>query len=136
MATSEKLYHLVLDDVWQACKVEQRPYYPSTYEQDGFIHLTKEPLVLLSVANHFYTDVPGQYIVLGIDPSKLTDKVVFEPAAPVGTKPAHASNSQDEEPVLFPHLYGTINFDSVVEELAVDRDEAGRFLKIHGAAFQ
>jgi hypothetical protein len=31
--------------------------------------------------------------------------------------------------------YGTINTDSVVEELPVDRDASGRFLRIHGSAF-
>ncbi len=43
--------------------------------QDGFIHLTKGPGLLLTVANHFYKDVPGDWYVLGIDSSMLTSKV-------------------------------------------------------------
>lgn len=43
--------------------------------QDGFIHLTKEAELLLGVANHFYKPVPGDFLVLAIDSSKLTSKV-------------------------------------------------------------
>lgn len=43
--------------------------------QDGFIHLTQEANLLLPVANHFYTSVPGDFICLGLDPSKLTSEV-------------------------------------------------------------
>ena len=35
------------------------------------------------------------------------------------------------EPVLFPHLYGTIDFDAVTAEHAVERDgHSGEFLRI------
>ena len=43
--------------------------------QDGFIHLTADPALLLDVANHFYTSVPGEYLVLQLDPAKLSSKV-------------------------------------------------------------
>ena len=56
---SEYLYHLVPAEQWQACKQQHKAYYPPTYEQDGFIHLTKEPHLLLPVANHFYRDQKG-----------------------------------------------------------------------------
>ena len=36
-------------------------YYPPTYEQDGFIHLTADPLKLLGVANHFYKSSIGDW---------------------------------------------------------------------------
>jgi hypothetical protein len=44
-------------------------------QADGFIHLTKEPQLLLGVANHFYTQVPGTFLVLAIDSTKLSSKV-------------------------------------------------------------
>lgn len=43
--------------------------------QDGFTHLTADPALLLTVANHFYTDIPGEWRVLCIDAAKLTSKV-------------------------------------------------------------
>lgn len=43
--------------------------------QDGFIHLTQEAELLLGVANHFYKQVPGDFLVLAIDSKQLTSKV-------------------------------------------------------------
>jgi Protein of unknown function (DUF952) len=50
---------------WRQCKEKSEPYYPPTYQQDGFIHLTKEAAVLLPVANHFYRDVNGVLLSWG-----------------------------------------------------------------------
>lgn len=55
-------------------------------------------------------------------------QVKYEPAAPVGDK---ASEGLDAE-TLFPHLYGTIDFGSVVQELPVTRAADGSFLSIQG----
>ena len=41
-------------------------------------------------------------------------------------------NQGEQSEPLFPHLYGTIDFDSVVEELPVQRSEEGAFLSITG----
>lgn len=54
--------------------MEGRAYYPSTYEADGFIHLTKEAGLLLGVANHFYKASPDAWQLLEIDSTKLTAK--------------------------------------------------------------
>mmetsp|Transcript_11900 Transcript_11900/g.16129 ORF Transcript_11900/g.16129 Transcript_11900/m.16129 type:complete len:133 (+) Transcript_11900:64-462(+) len=125
------LYHLIPTSTWEACKTSKELYYPPTYAQDGFIHLTKEANMLLTVANHFYTDVKGDYVVLEIASAALTSVVKFEPAADVGDK--KSSGLQDEhDPILFPHLYGSIDFESVKAELAVTRSEDGRFLSIEG----
>jgi uncharacterized protein (DUF952 family) len=53
--------------------MQMTPFTPPM--QDGFIHLTKEAELLLGVANHFYKPVPGDFLVLAIDSSKLTSKV-------------------------------------------------------------
>lgn len=127
---ADTLYHLVPKESWSATRAAGKAYYPPTYEQDGFIHLTKEARLLLGVANHFYTDIPGEYVVLALDPAKLTHEVKFEAAAPVGDK--GADGVPEKEAVLFPHLFGTIDFDAVVAEVPVARDESGRFLSIEG----
>ena len=59
---SSKLYHLVPKSSWHKLVSDGAEYYPATYSQDGFIHLTKNPSLLLSVANHFYQDVPGEFV--------------------------------------------------------------------------
>lgn len=56
---SDHLYHLVPQSKWQECKKAGKQYLPPTYAQDGFIHLTKEPELLLPVANHFYKGEQG-----------------------------------------------------------------------------
>jgi len=126
------LYHLIQVSLWQQHTASKTPYYPPTYEADGFIHLTKEANLLLPVANHFYRSVEGSFVVLELDSRKLTSRVVFEPAAPVGTTPAHKVGAEEAEQPLFPHLYGTIDFDAVVRELEVERDASGAFLAIKG----
>jgi len=58
-AAGEPLFHLVPRTQWADAKASGQPYFPSTYAADGFIHLTKDPALLLSVANHFYTGPPS-----------------------------------------------------------------------------
>ena len=58
-------------------------------------------------------------------------QVKFEPAAPVGTtEPSEGFAAEEQQ---FPHLYGKINVDAVVEQLQVERSAAdGTFLKFVG----
>lgn len=44
------LYHLVQLAGWRTDQASGTPYYPPTYAQDGFIHLTADPALLLTVA--------------------------------------------------------------------------------------
>lgn len=69
------LYHLVPVADWAACQASGTAYYPATYSQDGFIHLTAEPSLLLTVANHFYKQAPGDWAVLCIAEDKLQAEV-------------------------------------------------------------
>lgn len=43
------LYHLVQKPLWDTHKSQDKPYYPPTYDADGFTHLTKNPDLLLEV---------------------------------------------------------------------------------------
>lgn len=45
---------------------------------------------------------------------------------------ATKSFGKEEAVELFPHLYGGINLNAVVQELQVERDSAGKFLSIKG----
>ena len=46
-------------------------YFPPTFEKDGFTHATAVPSRLLDVANHFYQDVPGEWMCLRFRRSAL-----------------------------------------------------------------
>jgi len=136
------LFHLVPTDAWNALSSGDT-YFPATYDSDGFTHLTANPALLLEVANHFYTDIPGDFVVLELDTRLLAadnaGAVKYEPAAPVGDKNTKAEGyvaaAKDESAPLFPHLYGGIpkGGSSVVgAPLVVDRDAGtGAFLSIH-----
>eukprot|EP00240_Pyramimonas_obovata_P005385 CAMPEP_0118927298 /NCGR_PEP_ID=MMETSP1169-20130426/4799_1 /TAXON_ID=36882 /ORGANISM="Pyramimonas obovata, Strain CCMP722" /LENGTH=412 /DNA_ID=CAMNT_0006869039 /DNA_START=96 /DNA_END=1330 /DNA_ORIENTATION=- len=130
---SGTLYHLVPKTTWIKSKLFGEDYFPPTYKQDGFIHLTEDPKMLLEVANQFYTDVPGDFLVLCIDSTKLTSGVKFEAAADVGDKKTGGALTGQ----TFPHLYGAIDHLSVIKELPVTRDrlvDGGRFQHIAGLA--
>lgn len=109
---------------------------PSTNTLDGFTHLTEDATLLLTVANHFYksTNPSKPWLCLQLDPAKLSSKVVFEAAAPVGdTKTFEKLGDEEKDVPLFPHLYGPINLDSVTKELEVVRNiDDGSFLAIQG----
>lgn len=69
-----------------------------SYEQDGFIHLAYAPQVNV-IADLIYSHTP-ELLLLTIDPLKLTSKIKDE---------------QAEYPnELFPHLYGPLNINAVI----------------------
>ena len=84
------------------------------------------------VANQFYTDTRGDWEVLVLDPALLTSEVKFEPAAPVGAKPAGdlGSGGPAGDPPQFPHLYGPIDPAALVRRLPITRSDDGRFLDV------
>lgn len=127
------LYHLVQAERWRAAKAASDTYYPPTFDEDGgFTHATANAEKLLTVANHFYTDVPGEWLCLQMTQADLEAagaRVVWEGTAPVGDKPANFDGNDDE---LFPHIYAGLTPTMVLAELPVQRTEAGEFLSIEG----
>lgn len=125
------LFHLIQKDLWEATKASGRTYFPPTYDQDGFTHATANPDLLLNVANHFYTDVPGDWLCLKMTVESLQAadvRVIFEGTAPVGDKQPEFAGSDDE---LFPHILGGIPPQAVLDVFDVDRTDDGRFMMIH-----
>ena len=55
----------------------------------------------------------------------------YEPAAPVGDKPAKELKP-GEQALVFPHLYGGINIDAITAELSIQRADNGKFVAIEG----
>lgn len=161
------LYHLAPVPRWRAAAASAAEggeglYFPETYAQDGFTHLTADPSFLIAVGNSFYRDSTEDWLLLELDAAKLGGEVRYEPAAPVGdTQPSEElkakqggsggggeeekekeEEKQEEatkEPppataVLFPHLYGGIptRGGAVIREKKVTRGEDGSFLSIEG----
>ena len=126
------LFHLIQADLWQEAVDNNTLYYPPTYQQDGFTHATANPDLLLNVANHFYTEVPGKWLCLRMTVDSLKAagvETIFEGTAPVGDKEANFEGTGDE---LFPHILGGIPAAAVLEVHEVKRDETGTFLQVTG----
>lgn len=110
-ATPTVIYHLLPAARWQAQPPGQ-PYAPPSLAAEGFIHCTAEPERLLAVANAFYRNDPGAHVVLCIRTDAIEAEVRWELV----------------EGDRFPHIYGPLNLDAVVEVLPFPRAGDGTFL--------
>lgn len=108
------LFHLTEVATWEAARTAgeyRQSTRGATLERVGFIHCSLKHQVR-PVAEFIYADA-DDLVLLEIDPEKLTAPVKFEPGAPGAT----------EE---FPHIYGPIPADAVVNVIPVTRDSGGR----------
>ncbi|MBI3243770.1 MAG: DUF952 domain-containing protein [Chloroflexi bacterium] len=120
---ANNILHLVPADYFHSFPASE-PYFPEAFTADGFIHCTKEPEVMLKIANRFYKDLPGELLVLVIDADKVAAEVKWEaPAHPDG------SAASAGEP-LFPHIYGPLNRNAIVEIHPAVRAKDGTFLAV------
>jgi len=99
---SEYIYHVTTLKEWEAAKIKNE-YKPVGYEQYGFIHCSIEKQIP-GVLDRFYKGQTG-LVKLKIEKEKVQRPVLFELALDL-----------DE---LFPHIYGALNLDSVVEVTAI-----------------
>ena len=103
------IWHLALAADWEAARAHGT-YAVSTrgltVGQVGFIHCSYSHQVA-GVAALFYADVMGHVTLLGIDTDRLAAAGVDVRAEP--GDPAHPEGER------FPHVYGAIPVDAVVE---------------------
>ncbi len=107
----ERLYHMLDTRAWQAVD-PALGYRPPSLTSEGFIHCSGSRAALMQVANAFYHKEPGDWCILSIDPARVVPEVRWEPA----------------DGRQFPHLYGALNVDAVVEVLPFPRAADGTFL--------
>ncbi len=93
-------------------------YTAPSLEEDGFIHASTVSQ-LLPVAAKFYKGRNG-LVLLAIDPKRLASEVKWEP--PTGGPPAGVPEGD-----AFPHIYGPINLDAVVQVIDFKPGENGEF---------
>ena len=92
------IYHVVKQPDWEKA-VEQGFYEAPSLATEGFIHASKKEQVE-GVIERYYTN-QTDLLILHIDEGKLEAVHIFEMAPSV-----------NEE---FPHIYGRINLDAVVD---------------------
>ncbi|MBP6386006.1 MAG: DUF952 domain-containing protein [Pseudarcicella sp.] len=93
----ELIYHLVTPSRWDLFE-KQDFFIPQDYENDGFIHCSTIEQVPRSLAK-FYENEP-EVLLLHVSVAQLKANLKYE----------LASNGQ-----LFPHVYGPLNKDAVVD---------------------
>ncbi len=114
----EVILHATPGVSWSAAQVA-KTYRSESLETEGFIHCSK-PGQILRVANFLYKGQTG-LVLLVIDPQYLTAELKWEP-------PVHTSHNAAPPPdELFPHLYGPLNLEAVVDVLPFKPGADGTF---------
>lgn len=115
------VFHICSRDAVERARATGQ-YRANSLDDEGFIHLSRAHQVLPTAAAYF-AGVPD-LVVLVIDPALLTERLVYEPPAPLPTAEPKA-NAPGE---LYPHCYGPIDLAAIVDvmELAAFSGAASR----------
>jgi uncharacterized protein (DUF952 family) len=114
------IYHLTPRAEWGTAQTVGYQTAESL-ETQGFIHASKLEQVV-KVANKHYRSQNSDLVLLCIDTDNLTSPFKFEP--PINPKTGEYEATVDEE---YPHIYGTINLDSVVKVVDFPANADGLF---------
>lgn len=92
------IYHVVTHQNWQKA-LSEGFYEASSLHNEGFIHTSNQDQIQ-GVLERYYTNETN-LLLLHIDENKLTAPLKYELAPSVNE--------------MFPHIYGQLNIDAVVE---------------------
>jgi len=125
MTPDNHILHLASNDAWLAAvgpaglwRGKTGVYHADSLSTQGFIHCSK-PSQIVDVANTFYRGQSG-LVLLVIDPARLEVECKWEP--PAEPEPTHARVGD-----LFPHIYGPLNLDAVMEVIPFEPAADGTF---------
>jgi uncharacterized protein (DUF952 family) len=104
-----RIWHITKRDQWEQAQLAQ-VYRSETLDSEGFIHCSTSQQVL-KVANSFFCGQQG-LVLLGIESSKVQAEIRYEAVG--GTE-------------SFPHIYGALNTEAVVEVLDFEPGVDGLF---------
>ena len=100
---------------WEAFVASQsKTLLAPSLASEGFIHCTAGERNLIGVATRYYAAEPAStWTVLVIDPARVQSELRWEP---------------QPDGLAYPHIYGPLNRDAIVESRPFPRDESGEFL--------
>ncbi len=96
------IYHVTTAAEWKAAK-EKGAYEATSLKTEGFIHCSEEHQVA-GVLERYFSD-QSNLVKLVIDTAKLTSRYIQEWSPSVTD--------------TFPHIYGPINMDAVIEVITL-----------------
>lgn len=121
------IYHLTPASYYQ-CQPLDRPYQPPSLIEEGFVHCTAGAEKLVEIANIYFADLRDELLALEIDPARLTAPLYFEPPiTPAHAAASPAQQAEAERETLFPHVYGPLDRQAIVNCIALQRDSTGRW---------
>lgn len=103
------ILHITKRQQWEQAKLSKE-YRGDTLETEGFIHCST-PQQIVKVANSFFKAQTG-LVLLFIESNKVHAEIKYE------------GLESDE---LFPHIYGALNLDAVMQVLDFEPREEGLF---------
>jgi uncharacterized protein (DUF952 family) len=106
---SRLIFHITTAPEWKAAQAAGEYRAPSLADE-GFIHCSL-PTQVTHVADWFYRDI-ADLVLLCIEPGELTSEVRWEPSA-------------DAFAGEFPHVYGPIDLEAVVDAVPWARGPDG-----------
>ena len=107
-----RTFHLTPEPVWSA-QSGADTYRPKGFDAEGFIHCTDGEVNLLAVANAYYQADRRPFLVLVVDLDRVTAPVRY-----------------DDPDRIYPHIYGPLNRDAVIEIRRAVRLADGSFAEI------
>ncbi len=110
----DTIYHIVPAGYYASLPGDQ-DYVPEPFAQEGFIHCTRGADLLALVANGHFQKVPGDFLMLVIDVPSVKAPIKYEALDPASPYP-------------FPHIYGPLNRDAIVDVIKMRRAADGTFL--------
>jgi uncharacterized protein (DUF952 family) len=108
------ILHTLKKSDWERCK-DDKSYGRYSLDKCGFIHCSDVKDVV-EVANSHFLGIK-EVVLLCIDPSKVKAPVKWEDFKNCGVK--------------FPHIYGELNLDAIVEVIDFPTNDDGTFILPH-----
>lgn len=108
MDSDQSIYHIAtLRELRAGCSVDA--YTPERFNDDGFVHCTATPEMLLVVARDYFSSIEEPIAVMRLAPDRLLARLVYEAPAPI----AGGGASHLTPGAVFPHVYGPLNLDAI-----------------------
>jgi uncharacterized protein (DUF952 family) len=123
-----RLYHITPGAEWAAAQASGEYRLSTrgkTLAEEGFIHCSHAHQVV-SVADAIYRGTTG-LVLLVIDPAAVRAEIREEALGRVGPGPGGGADRLAGAGERFPHIYGPLNVDAVVDVLPFEPTADGSF---------
>ena len=104
------IFHLVRKKDWKEQKKEAR-YHPETIDSKGFIHCSSGKNIE-EVANRLFRG-ERRILLIVINTSLIEPELKYE--------------KDEETNISYPHIYGPLNLDAVIDKIELVPEEDGSF---------